>query len=278
MKKKCICAFFLFSGMLGKSQNSSFKSHKKGEVYFAWGWNVDAFSKSTISFKGADYNFKLYKVKAHDRPTTPINYSNYLKIDRITVPQTNFRIGYFIKDNFSVTVGLDHMKYVMDQNQTVKMKGTINAEGRFKGNYDGQQVLSPDFLTFEHTDGLNYINAEVEKYFNWHHSTSGKFLISGFAGAGAGVLVPKTNVKLLNYERNDRFHLSGFGLGFKGGIEFLFFKHLVIRFENKYGYMNMPDIILHKKGVEGKAKQSFFFAQFNGMIGASFNLGKRESE
>lgn len=276
IRKQCICAFFLFSGMLGKGQNSSFKSHKKGEVYIAWGWNVDAFTKSNISFKGADYNFKLYKITAHDRPTKPINYSNYLKIDKITVPQTNFRIGYFIKDNVSVTVGVDHMKYVMDQNQTVTMKGTISRGGFYKGNYNGSQVITNDFLTFEHTDGLNYINVEAEKYFNWYHSKDGKFLITGFAGAGAGVLVPKTNVQLLNYERNDRFHLSGFGLGLKGGIEFKFFKHFAIRFENKYGYINMPDIILHKKGIEGKAKQSFFFAQLNGMIGASFNLSKKK--
>jgi hypothetical protein len=274
MKNLYLCALFVLVYEQGQSQNSSFKSHKKGQVFVAWGWNVDAFSKSDISFKGADYDFKLHNVKASDRPSLPITYYDYLKIDRITIPQTNMRIGYFIKDNIAITVGVDHMKYVMNQDQEVKMNGTITREGPHKGTYNGNKVLTTDFLTFEHTDGLNYINAEAEKYFKWYQSKNGLLAVNGFAGVGAGVLVPKTNAKLLNYERNDRFHLSGFGTALKGGVEVMFFKHITLKLENKYGYINMPDIILHQKGIEGKAKQSFFFAQLNGMLGLSVNIGR----
>ena len=215
------------------------------------------------------------KVKAHDRPTR-VSYHNYLQLNRLTIPQTNFRLGYFIRKDLAVSFGFDHMKYVMDQDQTVTMRGMIAQDGPFKGNYNGDKKLTKDFLTFEHTDGLNYINAEVEKNINLYHASSDKCMVYAFFGAGAGILMPRTDVKLLNYERNDEFHVAGFGLSLKGGIQAVFFKHLVIKIENKYGYINMPDILLHKKGIPGKAKQAFFFTALDGMVGGSFSLPQKK--
>ncbi len=276
MSKLITILLFSFIAITGFSQNAAVHSNTdKGQIYVLWGWNRAAYTKSNISFKGDDYNFQLKKVMAHDRPT-PFSYYNYLKIDRLTIPQTNFRLGYFIKKDFAISFGFDHMKYVMDQNQTVKMTGIVDQNGPFKGNYNGDKVLTEDFLTFEHTDGLNYINFEGEKFFNIYHSANNKFIVNGLAGAGAGILMPRTDAKLLNYERNDEFHIAGFGLAAKAGIQATFFKHLIVKLENKYGYINMPDINLHKKGINGKAKQAFFFAAIDGMIGASFSLNNKK--
>ncbi len=244
-------------GLVGNAQKK-FVPNKKGSGYFFWGWNRAAYSKSNISFKGADYDFKLYKVKAADRPTE-ISYENYLKLDRITIPQTNFRFGYFVKKGIALSLGVDHMKYVMEQDQTVSMKGNISRPGQFLGLYDGNQQLTEDFLTFEHTDGLNYANIGMEKYFPLFVRSN--FWMDANWGGGVGVLVPKTNAKLLNYERNDRFHLSGFGLDMRAGIRAVFFGGIELRADTKMGYMNMPNIVLHKKGVAGRAKQSFFFSE-----------------
>ncbi|MBK8611736.1 MAG: hypothetical protein IPL84_17830 [Chitinophagaceae bacterium] len=235
-----------------------YSNTKKGQFYLLWGWNRAAYTKSNISFKGNDYDFKLYKVSAHDRPTT-ISATDYLRIDRITIPQTNFRLGYFIRKNLAISFGFDHMKYVMDNDQTVFMKGTIQRDGSFKGEYNGDKKLTEDFLTFEHTDGLNYINVEAEKYVNLYHAASNNCNIDALIGAGGGILMPRTNVHLLNYAISDRFHVSGFGVSLKAGIQATLFKHLVIKLENKYGYINMPDIVLHKSNSDGKGKQAFFF-------------------
>jgi hypothetical protein len=40
----------------------------------------------------------------------------------MTIPQTNFRIGYFINDHYSIALGVDHMKYVA-QNQVANITG-----------------------------------------------------------------------------------------------------------------------------------------------------------
>jgi hypothetical protein len=254
-----------------------YNDKKAGRVTISWGWNRAAYGKSTISFKGADYDFKLYHLTAHDRPTR-ISYNKYLKFSNMTIPQTDLQVSYFIKDNLAISFGDDHMKYVMDNGQTVRMNGAITRNGIYKGVYNGPKLISSDFLLFEHTDGLNYLNFSIEKYFTWYHSPSGLLIFSGMLGAGTGILLPKTNVTLLDYERNDRFHLSGFGVSMKGGVMLTLFKNFVIQVENKYGYINMPDIILHKKGIPGRAKQSFIFAELYGTVGVNIPLVKKNKK
>ncbi|HET6994626.1 MAG TPA: hypothetical protein VFI06_06575 [Chitinophagaceae bacterium] len=257
----------------------SYNDKKKGQLAISWGWNRGAYTNSNISFKGNDYDFKLYHVKAHDVPTSMGSLYKYLQVTKLTIPQTDLRISYFLKDNLAISFGDDHMKYVMTQDQTVRMKGNITRSGNYEGVYDGNMTMTTDFLTFEHTDGLNYLNLELEKYFTWYHSKSGWCIISSMTGIGAGVLFPKTNVKLLDYARNDRFHISGFGTSVKMGLQGTFFKHFIIKAENKYGYINMPDIILHKKGIAGRAKQQFFFTEAYITAGVSFALcHKRKSK
>lgn len=270
-----VCCFFVQAGF---AQNEpDYANTRKGQMYILWGWNREAYTKSNLTLKGADYDLELKKVKAHDRPTK-IGAKDYLRIDRLTIPQTNFRIGYFIRKDLAITFGFDHMKYVMDNNQTVFMKGKVERAGSYKGEYNGEKKITEDFLTFEHTDGLNYINVELEKYFSVYHSANGKVVVNALLGVGAGMLMPRTNVHLLNYEISDRFHISGFGLNVKAGMQAIFLKHLIVKLENKNGYINMPDIALHKKGIPGHGKQSFFFTAVDAMIGYSFSFNKKQKK
>ncbi len=249
---------------------------KKSDAYFFWGWNRSAYTKSTIKFKGEGYDFILKEVVAHDRPTLPISFKRYI-LHPFT-PQNNYKAGYFIKDNLAISFGVDHMKYVMDQNQVVTMKGTVTKDGIYKGYHDGPQQLTTDFLTFEHTNGLNYINAELEKYYTLYHSKNNKVSISALGALGAGILYPKTDVRLLGYKEDDRFHLSGYGFSLKGGIAARFFSHLMWRIETKGGFINMPDIVVTEKAIPGRAKQHFFFAQANTTLGFVTNIGCKKGK
>ncbi|HSU28647.1 MAG TPA: hypothetical protein VLJ68_09720 [Chitinophagaceae bacterium] len=248
---------------------------QKGHLSISWGWNRAVYTKSNIIFKGDDYDFILFDVVAHDHPSKPISLK-YLIPKNLTLPQTNLRISYFIKDNLALCFADDHMKYVMDQDQTVDMKGTITRNGNYKGVYDGKIQLTSDFLTFEHTDGLSYINFELEKYYSWHHSKNNKTRISGFWGGGTGFLFPRTNVRLLDYERSDRYHIAGFGLSAKAGIQVNFFRNFIIKAENKLGYINMPDIKLHKTGIKGRGEQDFCFAEWYITFGVAFDARNKE--
>lgn len=57
------------------------------------------------------------------------------------------------------------MKYVVSQDQTVKISGEIaNSETIYDGKYSNDDIeLLKDFLSFEHTDGLNYAKYRISK-------------------------------------------------------------------------------------------------------------------
>ncbi len=268
----CIVLFFI-----ANSNSLQAQSTNKGKVFFSWGWNRAAYTNSTLRMQGHDYDLTLYKLKAKDRPTE-ISYYNYLKIDRITIPQTNARIGYFFKKNKALIFGVDHMKYVMNQNQAAKVVGDITRAGARQGIYNSTMPITEDFLTFEHTDGLNYISLGVEQNGTIAMSKSGNRNIEWILGTNAGVLVPKTNVRFLDYDRTDRFHLSGVGIAAKAGLQYMWLKHILLRTEFTAGYIYMPNIILHNRGVAGKANQNFAYLQGNVQIGYRFSLSSQRAK
>mgnify|MGYP006102282713 CR=1 FL=1 len=258
---------------------NKFKTQKKGKFYFYWGWNKAQYSYSDIIFKGDNYNFTLFNVAAKDRQTG-WDPSVYLNPGNMTIPQTVARVGYYFHDNWNLSLGVDHMKYVMVRNQLATIDGYIDLQNsftQFNGIYDNEQLMiSEDFLQFEHTDGLNYINIEISRvdnlgeFFKWD---SKKVQLNILESIGTGVLYPKTNSTLLSKERYDDFHFSGFGVSLKGGINLTFFDRFFIQAEIKTGYINMSDIRTTTSNADS-ASQDFLFFQRNISFGYIFQLVK----
>ncbi len=251
-----------------------YTTHNKGKFYIFWGGNREDYSKSDIRFKGKDYDFTLYNVDAHDKPKGfHIDYFNPI---RMTIPQTNLRIGYFITDKYNISIGFDHMKYVMFQDRAVDYSGNYPNQGSYGETLpNGQILLTEDFLTFEHTDGLNYVNTEiarVDDISKWFKiPNTDKIQINLTEGVGGGFLYPKTNTKLLGKDRYDEFHVSGYGLSAKAGLNVTFFKYFFIQGELKGGYINMNDIRTTKDKAD-HAEQDFWFFQRILVIGGIFRI------
>lgn len=241
---------------------------KKGSMFIFWGWNRAGFSKSDIRFKGNGYDFTLNNVEAQDRPSE-LSMA-YIDPTKLSTPQFNFRFAYFLKDNVAFVVSQDHMKYVMDQDQVATFRGNISDPVYAAMVQNGQVNLADsEFLTFEHTDGLNYVNVGLEKYKNL--SSKKNFDIFWAYGGGVGALLPKSNVKLFGNERSDRYHLAGFGLDARSSMNFVFWDHIMARVEGKFGYINMPDIKTTLNNKPDKASQDFVFYQVNFGVGYVFN-------
>ena len=275
--KKIILAILLLGSTIAFAQTSNYNDAgpNKGKFFAFWGWNRGQYSNSDITFKGSDYNFTLSNVEAKDKPKPFGIY--YFKIDEITIPQTNFRIGYFIKENYNISIGVDHMKYVMKNNQSVKINGSINVGGEFDGTYTNNDiVLTEEFLKFEHTDGLNYVNAEISRFDNldnWLKFKVKNIDVNLTEGVGVGLLYPKTNTTLLGKERYDEFHVSGFGVSAHAGLNITFFKHFFIQSNVKVGYINMQDIRTTANKIDS-ASQHFTFFENMYVFGARFGIGK----
>lgn len=251
---------------------------RKHQLYFYWGWNRGYYSNSDIRFTGENYDFTLQNVVAKDRQT-PIGADPYLRVDRVTIPQTDLRIGFFINDHWEISLGDDHMKYVMVQNQTVKIDGTISGTGTsYDGTYADDEIkLTEDFLIYEHTDGLNYLNAEVRRSDNiskYLRLKPNAFLqVYTLAGFGAGIIYPRTNCTLMQNDRHDEFHVAGFGLAPVAGVNLTFFRHIILQGELKGGFINLPDVRTTYNEAD-KAKQQFWFFETLFSIGATFRIGK----
>ena len=252
------------------------KASNKGKMYVYWGWNRANYSNSDIRLTGNNYDFTLYNVKAKDRIT---NFTfDYFHPTKVSLPQTNLRIGYFLTDNYTISIGVDHMKYVMESYQTVKISGEINVGNQFDGVYNNNAILlAHNFLQFEHTDGLNYVNVEFKRFDEIGHligMNHKDFQLNITEGFGAGFLYPRTNAKLFDQERWDQFHVSGWGVSAGVGLNLTFFKHFFLQSDLKYGYIKMPNIRTTSNSSD-KASQSFTFFQKNIVFGARFNLFKK---
>ncbi len=244
----------------------------KGKFYFYWGYNRETYTKSDLHFHGKDFDFTVKKAVALDRQS-PLALDPYLRIDQLTIPQYNYRLGYFISDKYNISVGWDHMKYVMVQDQIAKVTGTIHDTGTpYDGTYNNTDVkMAGDFLQFEHTDGLNYLNAELNRVDPIYQYK--KMNIRSTFGAGTGVLYPRTRAVVLGNNVNDQWHISGFGISVKGGINISFYNHFFIQAELKSGWIDMPNIVIEAHSSD-RAKQNFGFVQGNVVLGYMFNLIK----
>src|SRR5690606_23366644 len=122
--KNLIVLILIAVPFLSEGQKSKPKvSYAKGTVYGYWGYNRSAYTKSNMRFVGPDYDFTLTKVKAADNPSTDIR--QYVNANTITVPQFNARIGYYFKNHWAISLGYDHLKYLMNDGNQVKIYGNI---------------------------------------------------------------------------------------------------------------------------------------------------------
>ena len=111
---------FMLTPKIGMTQNYSFKKKfgtQKNAMYFYWGYNRAIYGKSDITFYSDDYNFTLLDARAQDRPVR--TFKTYVNPTTITVPQFNIRLGWYYKFRWDISIGYDHMKYVMRDNQYV---------------------------------------------------------------------------------------------------------------------------------------------------------------
>ena len=251
-----------------------YTSGNKGKIFIYWGANRGYYSSSDIHFKGNDYDFTVHNAKAHDKPKGW--HMDYINPTRMTIPQTNFRIGYYFTDKYSLSFGFDHMKYVLTQNQEAYVSGSYPNKGSYGEVLEnGNTKITEDFLKFEHTDGLNYVNLELARTedisrFVGIYNTD-KIQFNALAGIGSGILFPRTNATVLGRERNDEFKVAGFGVSGKIGANVTVFKHFFVQYEAKAGYINILKTPVSNISSE-YAKHHFTFLESVFVVGGIFKL------
>ncbi len=265
---------------IGKSifnKESTRDFSRKGNWYVHWGWNFSWYDKSDITFKGPGYDFTLKNVSAKDRPSKLS--SDYINPMELTTPQFDFRFGYFINDTYSISLGWDHMKYVMNIPQKVVIDGHIDpmvsdpqiSTGKYAGVYHDQEItVQPEMLTFEHTDGLNYVSAELERYDDIWVARNKKQMLTMETGAGLGFVIPRSDVRFFGVGENNFWNFAGYGISVKAGLKFNVTKKLYFQNVTKAGFIDLDKIHTTGRNSIDGAQQTIRFLENYTAIGFQF--------
>jgi hypothetical protein len=199
-----------------------------------------------------------------------------------SIPQFNLHAGYFIQDNLSLSIGWDHMKYVVDDFQNSHITGNILGQvsnpgfavnPRYVGNFSNAPiVIDPtDFVDYEHTDGFNFAAVELDHYATLWRAGKTNVQLDWVNGVGIGVVVPRSDVRLFTVGQNNFWNLAGAGASIKSGLRLNLTHLLFLETTLKGGYTDLWDV--HTTGrSEDKASQSIWFGEWFWVLG--FNFGK----
>jgi hypothetical protein len=244
-----------------------------GKWSASWGYNRAWFTLSDLHIHGTNFDIMIYDIKAKDRPQ-PFSIDDYFNPAKITIPQNNYRIGYNFNNHWSVSMGLDHMKYVMVQDQIADVSGVVSSEisPKYAGSYLNTPVkMTSDFLRFEHTNGLNLHSIDLEYTNKILHLFKNKFGIYWQSGAGGFLVIPKSEVHVFGYGLDNRYHIAGYSFSVKTGPEFRFLKHFFIRSQLRTGWMYLPDILVSNNDP-ARASQQFGYLEWFIVAGGYFNI------
>lgn len=250
----------------------------KGSFFAYWGYNRAWFSWSDIDFSGDGYDFTLRHVTATDRPSR-FDASTYFGPTSVWIPQYNYRLGYRLNERWSLSLGMDHMKYVVRADQTVRMDGYVNSSRsmQYTTNEGSRDVaLAADFLQFEHTDGLNLLSLDADHWDLLWRDVRDRARLSLYEGLHAGPVIPRSDVRLFGEGLNNRFNVAGYGIGAQLGLHLSFLRHFFLRNTLRAGMIDLPRVLTTGRD-EDHCSQRFWFVQHNIVVGGQFRLFKQRS-
>jgi len=256
---------------------------RSGSWTFQWGYNRDAYTQSDLNFRGPGYRFTMRDVVAKDKPE-PLS-SVYVNPNLFDIPQFNWKVSRYFTDHIRISFGHDHMKYVMTPNQQSSIYGYIdplaiqkahlqpardqlpliylfpNGLQRQAGFHTGEAfAITPDFLKFEHTDGLNFLFADIGVTYPFWVSDDGESAISLDSSIGGGPVVCRSDIRVFGDGRNNRYNVCGYGVAAYVAVRLDIQKWLYIDLGAKAGYIDLPAILTTGRSKD-KASQNFGFLE-----------------
>lgn len=235
---------------------------RKGEFYLSWGYNEEWYTQSNIHVSqpslGNHYTFK--KTLAVDKP----GWNGHFFKKDLTIPQYNYRIGYFFKDNWAVELNFDHAKYVVAKKQLLHVKGVIN-------NHPMDEYVenSPAVLEYQLNNGANFFLFNLVHRIQIPHLDFKNFNAALLLKGGLGFMVPHVENTIYGEKNRKGFQFGGLDMGVEGALRLTFFRHLYLEYTNKLVYANYWGLKIYK----GKARQAFGTYEMIANLGASFPLG-----
>jgi len=239
-------------------------------IYFQWGYNTEAYTRSTIHFKMSNGDdFTLHNAKAHDSKDYDAILNKPLEV---SIPQYNYRIGAYLnkKHTRAIEVNFDHAKYIVTDWQTVRVTGIIDGKP-----VDGDSILNRNsFLHFEHTDGANWLHVNYlqQKGILQNHART-RDLLTYLWKAGAGINIPRTDFTWHGERLNNDFHIAGYNISVEAGARLYIFPKIFFETTGKTGYVKYINALANTSTTKGnRATHFFFYAEAIATLGFDINL------
>ncbi len=270
-----IIILFIPIGLLAqKSKGKPKISNGQGTLFAYWGNNRSAYTKSTIHFVGEGYDFTLKGCRATDIKT-PFSPSIYFNPAKLTLPQYNVRVGYYIRKGYAIAVGFDHMKYAFTDKNEVLLSGTINpgidtTVNNWNGSYSSFPIVTDrNVFNYDQIKGLNYLKIEFIKTDRWYEAGKNNwFVASTNLGLGLGGILSTTNFTFAGKTNTtSSSYMSGFAFSAQAGIRLEFFKHLFIQSTFSGGFMQQIHVPTRNNEPNASAKQKFGYTSFDNALG-----------
>lgn len=264
MRKIIIVLLAVMAVMPALAQKKKHQRLLEG-MYLQWGYNTEWYTKSTIHFLlPGGTNFKLHKVSAVDRPDLDAIYK---KPKDISIPQYNYRIGFYLnkKHSRALELNFDHAKYIVFDGQVAHASGTIDGK-----SINADTLLDPkNFLHFEHTDGANWLHINYVQQHTLVMTKKQKHpLLTYVWKAGAGINIPRTDFTWRGKRLNNDFHVAGYNVSVEGGLRLYPLKKFFIETTGKTGYVRYVNALANSPELkDSRARHSFGYFEFIATIG-----------
>lgn len=252
-----------------RSKKKPKNSYAKGTLFGYWGYNRSAYTKSDINFVGQNYDFTLEGAKAIDRPSR-LSSGHYFDVTKLTVPQFNARVGYYFWNNFSLSFGYDHMKYILDHGQNIAISGNIapGEDAFLNGTYNSSPyMVDSNRIHYENSDGLNYLRFELTRTDQWYTTRDKNFAFNTQIGVSVGGLLSFNDFFFGQEFTRRTISLSGSGVSAHLGARFDFFKHVFLQTSFSGGLHVQSRVKNRPNNEYAYTKHKYGYGAFETVIG-----------
>ncbi len=250
---------FLILAQTGTPPQSGAAATPHREYFVSWGYNGDSYTKSDLHINQPSLgnDFTLVGVQARDSKAWTELFSHSL-----FVPQYNLRFGMFFNERWGLEVALDHMKWIVRQDQAVRMTGTMHA-----ASVDSQVTLTPDVIRYQLNNGANPIFFNVIRRVRLAGEPGRTGYVSFLPKAGGGFAVPHTENTLFGQPNEKGFQpFHGWNVDAAAAVRVHVYKPVYAEFEEKLLYARYFGV----KIDQGKAAHSVKAAEFSFHVGVAF--------
>ncbi|HSC37480.1 MAG TPA: hypothetical protein VLD19_06415 [Chitinophagaceae bacterium] len=256
----------LVSPLAGLAQSSTAPSHR-GEFYFSWGYNTEAYTRSRVKINqpGLGNNYTFYNVKGNDHR----GWDEGLFSKALSIPQYNYRIGYFFNDkhDLGVEINFDHTKFIFSDEQTVALKGTLGGRQVDTSLRSSQKAGFYYYLN----NGANFLLFNIVKRWHWYTNPKNNIKLDLLGKAGIGPVIPHVENSFFGKANDPHFQLGGWNTGAEGALRATFYHYVYLELCGKLDYARYSNLKIY----EGTAKHAFGTAEAILNLGITFPTGKK---